>query len=216
MVKITNSLHTIATLCASLVHVGADIVIQGLATNPLISGATQIFSTSVVDASAISIQPAAEPVYVITQVQSLAPLSAMPVSITETLIQVQGASVYGATVAVMTTVGGIAVSAELDIICTGTGNGGEVDCIEEDIVSANGIATTVTTSYVAPTSPIFTITGTQPDSEAVPTATDAPTTAANAGPTTATNTASHLMDSLASTLILGLTGSAYAIFYSIY
>lgn len=109
----------------------------------------------------------------------------------------EGASVYSVSAAQTTTIAGMAVSDGTEVKCKGTGNGGEVDCVQAIAISADGIATTLVTSYVATTSPIFTITGT----DAVPTAT--------------TSAASHIMVSLTSTSILGLMGFAYVIFHSI-
>ncbi len=72
----------------------------------------------------------------------------------------EGASVYSVSAAQTTTIAGMAVSDGTEVKCKGTGNGGEVDCVQAIAISADGIATTLVTSYVATTSPIFTITGT--------------------------------------------------------
>ncbi|KJA22572.1 hypothetical protein HYPSUDRAFT_202134 [Hypholoma sublateritium FD-334 SS-4] len=203
MVKITNSLLAVAGLCASLVRVEADVVIHRPVPNA-ISGVTQIVSASVVGASAIGVQANGATLYVATEVESFVAVAAgghtstllsRPTTIVLTLAE--GASVYSASAAQVTTVAGMAVSGGTEVKCTGTGNGGEVDCVQAIAVSAEGIATTLVTSFVATTSPIFTITGTQ------------------AVPTTTTNAASHIMVSLTSTSILGLMGFAYVMFYSI-
>ena len=89
MAKITNSLLTIAGLCAALgiyidcyllstlltfrffpsVRVGADVVIHRPIPNA-ISGVTQIVSASVVGASAIGVQSDGATLYVATEVES--------------------------------------------------------------------------------------------------------------------------------------------------
>lgn len=199
------------------------------------SGVTQIESFSVVGASAISVQSDGATLYVVTEVESFAALASgghtstlisAPVTATceslccpvhevvphpsrrNAVTVAEGASVYSAALTLVTTVAGMTFSAEEETICTGTGNGGEVDCVQEDIASAKGTATTLVESFVATTSPIFTISGTQ----AVPTT----TSATQAVPTAAKNAASHIMTSLTSTSILGLMGAAYVIFYNIY
>ncbi len=94
--------------------------------------------------------------------------------------------------------------------CTGTGNSG-VNCVEEDVISATGtsttVMTTVTRSYVAATSPVFTITGTQ----------SVPTVGTQASPTTTRKSAaSHIMVSFTSASIFGFIGVAYVLFSSIF
>lgn len=119
----------------------------------------------------------------------------------------EASSVFSVSAPFMTTIAGNAVSGEEETKCTGTGNGGEVDCVQEaEASSAGGTVQTGTISFVATTSPGFTITGTQA----------VPTTATNGAPATAKNSASHIMVSLTSTSIVGLMGFAYAIFYNFY
>lgn len=206
----------------SSVRVGADVVIHRPVPNP-ISGVTQIVSASVVGASAIDVQADGATRYVVTEVESFAalasgghtstvvstPITAICESLNVVLSVIphrrnsvtlaEGASVYSASAPRATTTAGVAVSGGEEVKCTGTGNRGKVNCVQEDIASAQGAATTLVTSFVATTSPIFTISGTQ----AVPKA-------------TSTNSASHIMVSLTSTSILGLMGTAYVIFYGIY
>ena len=110
---------------------------------------------------------------------------------------------YSASVADALTIAGVTASAEGNVRCTGTGNGGEVNCVQEIEASA-GVsgATAVTTfsgSFVATTSPIFTITGTQ----AVPTI-------------TSKSAASQVVVSLVSASILGFMSSAYVLCFSMF
>ncbi len=74
---------------------------------------------------------------------------------------VEGASVFSASSATVTTVGGMAVSGEVEVTCTADGNGGEVDCVQNVAVSAPGFASEGATNFLATTSPIFTISGAQ-------------------------------------------------------
>ena len=143
---------------------------------------------------------------------------------------VEGASVFSASIPIQTTISGTAASGVLEVTCTGTGNGGEVDCVEEVAVSAPGFASEGATNFLATTSPIFTISGSQVSSSTgtqVSSSTGtqasstmgtqtASTTGTQAVPTTtAKNSASHNMISLTSTSLLGLIGFSYVIFYNI-
>ena len=110
---------------------------------------------------------------------------------------------YSASVADALTIAGVTVSAEGGLQCTGTGNGGEVDCVQQLEASAGAAGTTflttLSTSFVATTSPIFTITGTQ----AVPTI-------------TSKSAASHVVVSLTSGCIIGFMSFAYVVCFSIF
>ena len=117
----------------------------------------------------------------------------------------EGASVFSASDTDVITIAGVTASAEANIKCTGTGNGGEVDCVQAVAASAQGVATTLVSSFVATTSPIFTISG----SQTVPTIGTQPLPT-----TTSKSAASHVRVSLISVSISGFIG--YVILFNIF
>ncbi|KJA22400.1 hypothetical protein HYPSUDRAFT_202196 [Hypholoma sublateritium FD-334 SS-4] len=211
MVKIANSLLAIAGLCASLVRVNADVVINEPVA-AVASGVTQVGSASLLGASAISTQAGGATVYLATEVDTFLGFASgghtstvLSTPSTTVFTLVEASSVFSISAPIVTTLAGnVVASGDEETTCTGTGNGGQVDCVQEIEVSAGGVATTAVIDFVATTSPVFTITGSGTGAVSVTGGSAAPTSSANTSP--AKNAASHIIVSLTSTSLLGLMG----------
>ncbi len=118
---------------------------------------------------------------------------------------------YSETISQALSFASLTISGQDNIKCTGTGNGGEVNCVEEDVISGAESSmtgfTTIIASYVATATPVFTITGPQ----------TVPTVGTQAAPTaTQKSSGRHIMVSLASASVFVFIGVAYVLFPSIF